>query len=133
MYPTAAMVLVAYGFVGAEFMIAHPGQPMLTGVRDHELGAILSALGAAANYPGDVFHKGAVLFRSLVKNHALFDGNKRTAVLVTFMFLRRNGFDPNAPAQRWTNTATAVASANGPYSVDPQVAQKVCSSRSRGR
>ena len=110
------MVLLAYAFVCAEFMVAHPGNSMVVAVRDP--GAVSSAIGAASNYPGGVFQKGAVLFRSLVKNHAFSDGNKRTAVLVTFMFLRRNGFDPSAPAERWTNIATTVAAAEGTYPVD---------------
>ena len=80
---------------------------MLEGVRDTHL--IFSAIGAAGNYPGDLFDKAAVLFRSLVKNHPFLDGNKRTAVLSVSMFLHRNGYDSAAPAQRWTNLATLVA------------------------
>ncbi|MGH9020046.1 MAG: type II toxin-antitoxin system death-on-curing family toxin [Acidimicrobiales bacterium] len=35
--------------------------------------------------------KAAALFHSLVKNHALVDGNKRVAWAATYVFLRLNG------------------------------------------
>jgi death-on-curing protein len=43
-------------------------------------------------YPG-LFLKAAALLHSLVKNHALFDGNKRIAWSATFVFLGLNGFE----------------------------------------
>jgi death-on-curing protein len=49
-----------------------------------------SALGADA-YP-DLISKAAALLHSLVLNHAFFDGNKRTAVLATLVFLDLNGY-----------------------------------------
>ncbi|MBI4201835.1 MAG: type II toxin-antitoxin system death-on-curing family toxin [Chloroflexi bacterium] len=42
-------------------------------------------------YP-TVFDKGAALFRSLTNNHCLQDGNKRTALTATFVFLAANGY-----------------------------------------
>lgn len=53
-----------------------------------------SALGADA-YP-DLVSKAAALLHSLVLNHAFVDGNKRTAVLATLVFLDLNGY-----AIRW--------------------------------
>jgi death-on-curing protein len=49
-----------------------------------------SALGLDA-YP-DVVSKAAALLHSLVMNHAFVDGNKRTAVLATIVFLDLNGW-----------------------------------------
>jgi len=49
-----------------------------------------SALGADA-YP-DLASKAAALLHSLVLNHAFADGNKRTAVLATLVFLDLNGY-----------------------------------------
>ena len=49
-----------------------------------------SALGADA-YP-DLVSKAAALLHSLVLNHAFVDGNKRTAVLATLVFLDLNGY-----------------------------------------
>jgi len=49
-----------------------------------------SAFGADA-YP-DLVSKAAALMHSLVLNHAFVDGNKRTAVLATLIFLDLNGY-----------------------------------------
>lgn len=53
---------------------------------------LLSALGAPRlafndGEQADIAAKAAVLFRSLIKNHPLFDGNKRVAVVMTIAFL----------------------------------------------
>ena len=48
-----------------------------------------SAFGADA-YP-NVYHKAAALLRSIVNNHALVDGNKRTALAATLLFMEMNG------------------------------------------
>lgn len=47
-------------------------------------------------YP-DLHTKAAALFESLVRNHALVDGNKRLAWATTFMFYRLNGHLLDAP------------------------------------
>lgn len=44
-------------------------------------------------YP-DLWTKAAALLVSLVKNHALVDGNKRLGWLATAVFLHINGIDP---------------------------------------
>ena len=49
-----------------------------------------SAFGADA-YP-DLVSKAAALLHSLVMNHAFIDGNKRTAVLSTLVFVDLNGY-----------------------------------------
>ncbi len=51
-----------------------------------------SAFGEDA-YP-DVWSKAAALLHSLVKNHALVDGNKRVGWLACAVFLDLNGIDP---------------------------------------
>ena len=40
-----------------------------------------------------IFDKAAALLQSLVKNHALFDGNKRLALSATVLFLGMNGYE----------------------------------------
>lgn len=42
-------------------------------------------------YP-DVFAKAGALMESLLQNHPFVDGNKRTAITATAMFLRLNGY-----------------------------------------
>jgi death-on-curing protein len=66
------------------------------GVRD--LGMLLSALGRPRAtfeqkdlYP-DLFSKTAALMDSLVRNHPFVDGNKRTAITASALFLSRNGY-----------------------------------------
>ncbi|MEO9010686.1 MAG: Fic family protein [Nakamurella sp.] len=54
-----------------------------------------SAFGQDA-YPG-IVKKAAALLHSLTMNHALIDGNKRTAWLATVVFLRLNGIIVVAP------------------------------------
>ena len=66
------------------------------GVRD--VGLLKSAVARpGATFGGqdlyhDVFHKGAALMESLARNHPFLDGNKRTAIAATGIFLERNGF-----------------------------------------
>ncbi len=67
------------------------------------LGALESALrsplqtfdGAYLN--PDIYHMAAGLLISLSKNHPFLDGNKRTAVVVTCMFLEFNGYKLTIP------------------------------------
>src|SRR5664279_3587557 len=42
-------------------------------------------------YP-DLATKSAAMFESLVRSHPLLDGNKRLAVVLTWVFLLNNGF-----------------------------------------
>ena len=46
----------------------------------------------AEQYP-TVFDKAAVYFRNIIGDHPFTDGNKRTAVTVTAIFLMRNGHE----------------------------------------
>lgn len=44
------------------------------------------------HYPDTLHHKGAHLFYKIVKNHYFINGNKRSAVIVTYFFYFINGF-----------------------------------------
>jgi len=66
------------------------------GIRD--IGLLQSAVsrpmatfGGEDLYP-DIFQKAAALLESLIKNHPFIDGNKRTAISSTGLFLRINGY-----------------------------------------
>lgn len=65
------------------------------GIRD--IGLLQSAVGRPeATFGGedlypDIFHKAAALMESLIKNHSFIDGNKRTAITSTGIFLQMNG------------------------------------------
>jgi death on curing protein len=71
------------------------------GVRDHGLLEAAAArpqttLFGEDAYPG-LHEKAAALLHSIVRNHALVDGNKRLAWLATFVFLEINGRTLVAP------------------------------------
>lgn len=65
-------------------------------VRD--LGMLLSAVARPqAQFEGkelypELFDKAAALMDSLVRNHPFMDGNKRTAITATAIFLQLNGY-----------------------------------------
>ncbi len=62
------------------------------------IGMLLSAFGRPqATFDGkelypDIMMKAAALMDSLVRNHPFIDGNKRTAITASAMFLRMNGY-----------------------------------------
>ena len=72
----------------------------LTGIRD--LGLIESALERARSLllykDSDLFDLAAAYGFGLARNHGFLDGNKRTAYVVTRLFLVLNGLDINASA-----------------------------------
>lgn len=53
--------------------------------------------------------KAAALFSSLAQNHPLFDGNKRTALILTFTFIAINGFDLTLTNDQAFDLTLAVA------------------------
>jgi death-on-curing protein len=61
------------------------------GLRDR--GALQSAVARPqSGYYSDVIEEAAALFESLSQNHAFLDGNKRTAITATAVFLMLNGY-----------------------------------------
>ncbi|MCM3778771.1 type II toxin-antitoxin system death-on-curing family toxin [Microbacterium hydrocarbonoxydans] len=66
-------------------------------VRDE--GLLFSALArpSAGMFGVDAYptfeRKAAALISSLGQNHSLFDGNKRISLVLTFIFIRMNGFE----------------------------------------
>lgn len=54
--------------------------------------SLLESAVAAPRWYDRLHYQAAALFRSLTKNHAFVDGNKRTAVLATLTFLDINGY-----------------------------------------
>jgi death-on-curing protein len=70
------------------------------GIRD--MGLIESALARPRNFvsysASDVFDLAAEYGYGIARNHGFIDGNKRTAYVVTLVFLVLNGHDLTAPA-----------------------------------
>ena len=73
------------------------------GVRDQ--GALESAAARPQNgYYSDIIEEAAALWESLSQNHPFLDGNKRTAITATAIFLRMNGYRlsfTDADAYQW--------------------------------
>ncbi len=73
------------------------------GVRD--MNGLSSAIGRPqSGYYADTIEEAAALFESLAKNHPFIDGNKRTAVTATAVFLMLNGYKllfDDAEAYEW--------------------------------
>lgn len=76
------------------------------------LALIESALGRPySGYHRRIFEKAAALLHSLVGNHGFVDGNKRTALLVTELFIERSGYELNIPDDyRFDDIVVEVAS-----------------------
>lgn len=73
-------------------------------------------VGGSDLYPS-IPSKAACLFRGLVKNHGLRDGNKRLAVTATGVFLLLNGRVPTFTQDQLWRYALRVARHHGPYPV----------------
>ncbi len=83
------------------------------------LNLFLSAVGAPRwRYFRTVHEKAAALFRSLTKNHALVDGNKRLAVVSLDVFLIVNRVDFRVSQENKIAAAIAVAEFQGNFPVD---------------
>jgi death on curing protein len=86
----------------------------LHGIRDEALLASAvfapqSSFGGKSPYVDLVDIAAAYLFY-LCRNHPLLDGNKRTTMAATIVFLRLNGFDPAADGDDWDQLVLDVAS-----------------------
>jgi death-on-curing protein len=101
-YLTAEQILFLHARLVAETGGSH-------GVRDTNM--LLSALGRLQAsfddrdlYP-DLYHKAAALMDSLIRNHPFVDGNKRTGIASTALFLRINRYRlvaSNAELEKFT-------------------------------
>jgi death-on-curing protein len=75
-----------------------------------------ASVGGREAHPS-VRKKAAVLFRGLVKNHGLRDGNKRLAVTTMSVFLLANGWVPTYTNSQLYKYARRVAGQKGEYPV----------------
>jgi death-on-curing protein len=83
------------------------------GIRD--LGMLRSAVARpqatfdqADLYP-EIFAKAAALFQSLVNNHPFVDGNKRTGITSTVLFLQINGYSFQTSQDEMVSFTLSVA------------------------
>lgn len=54
--------------------------------------------------------KAAALVEGIVRNHGFADGNKRTALLISNILVRKSGFINTASDDEFVNQITAIAS-----------------------
>lgn len=59
-------------------------------------------------YP-EIFSKAAALFQSLVNNHPFVDGNKRTGITSTVLFLQLNGYSFQTSQDEMVSFSLSVA------------------------
>jgi len=78
--------LIAVEAIGIQFIVRDEG------LLASALARPSSGFGGQEVYP-DLWQKAAALLESLSRNHALVDGNKRTALVATVAFLEINGID----------------------------------------
>jgi death-on-curing protein len=72
------------------------------------------SVGGEDAYP-DLWTKAAALLHSIVKNHALVDGNKRLGWMATAVFLELNGANPTqAPNDDVYDLVMSVAAGDPP-------------------
>ena len=85
-------------------------------VRDEGLFFSALARPAASAFGRDAYDslelKAAALMSSVARNHALFDGNKRTAWVLTVAFLNINGWDVEMTIDEKFDLVLAVAQGN---------------------
>ncbi|MEK7163999.1 MAG: type II toxin-antitoxin system death-on-curing family toxin [Patescibacteria group bacterium] len=106
---TLEQVLAAHEFA----LMKHGGS---SGVRDMNMlhSAIFRPF---ATYDGedlypDIFLKAGALMQSIVKNHPFVDGNKRTAFICTYSFLKINGVNIKISEKEIVDFAVSVANSN---------------------
>jgi death-on-curing protein len=110
-YLSAQQVL----FIHARLIVETGGQ---SGVRD--LALLESAVGRpqatfdGKELYGSLFEKAAALLDSLVNNHAFVDGNKRSGITSTGLFLRLNGYRLSCSQLDMENFVLRVATSHPP-------------------
>lgn len=102
-------------FIHARLIAETGGQ---TGLRDLHLleSAIarpLATFDGSDLYPG-LFEKAAALLDSLVNNHPFEDGNKRTGITATGLFLRANGYGLRTSSEELEAFTMRVATEHPP-------------------
>src|SRR4030066_811151 len=97
----------------AELIAEHGGRK---GVRD--AGLLSSALAGPRNKQvygasSSLFDLAAAYGVAIVRNHPFFDGNKRVALAVMYVFLEMNGYRLEAPEVEAVDALLAVAGGGG--------------------
>ena len=100
--------------LAAERILGHPPEIRDRGLLESALHRPQSTWFGEDVYP-DLDQKAAVLLESLVRNHALIDGNKRIGWLATVMFYGLNNIELEAPDDDAYDLVIAIASSATTY------------------
>lgn len=114
------LAYVVYRIAEDRFTVADYGEPMPPfELLPNGIGLLQSALAAPRwDYHKGIHAKAAALFRSVVKNHALKDGNKRLGVTALDVFLRVNRVDLKVSQKNLVETAFVVAAYHGNFPIE---------------
>lgn len=111
----------------AEAHLGHPAEVGDYGLLESALARPQATVFGDDAYPG-IHEKAAALLQSLATNHALIDGNKRTAFVATALFYELNGHRLSAgPEDELFDLVLAVAtrSLDSVHTIAPALARFV--------
>ena len=114
---TAVAAIIIHDVFLDRYLPDEAAARVMRGVRDSSL--LVSAIEspfqtwAGKDLHADVFDQAAALLRSMIKNHPFHDGNKRTAVILTIVFLQINGYRVDFPTQKLLRLALDIARGHG--------------------
>jgi death-on-curing protein len=101
----ADFLLIAEAVLGVPAQELHHATKV--GLAESALAAPFASFGGEDFYPSTA-EKAAVLCSRIVRNHALPDGNKRTALVVMLDFIERNGAKWTAPSGEQDEMAAVI-------------------------
>jgi death on curing protein len=96
------------------------------GLLESAIARPLAAFNDKELYP-TIFHKAAALAESLVKNHPFIDGNKRTAITATALFLQINGYTLKASQRELVDFTLALATKKSYFDRAAECFKEYCS------
>lgn len=86
------------------------GRPGIRDVALLESAVAMPQAGAMGQFfHDDLFEMAAACLYHIVRNHPFIDGNKRTAAMAAFTFLKLNGFTLEAPTRAFEGLVQAAA------------------------
>lgn len=57
----------------------------------------------------NIWEKATILYKEIVENHYFADGNKRIGILITYIFLNKNGYNLQPPKGEIYSTTMKIA------------------------
>ncbi len=86
----------------------YPNDPICI-INNGPLGYVLGLCAVSEYYEDNILMLAAVVIRSIIKGHPLYDGNKRLGIFLGEAFLNKNGYRLNANDDEIVEIAVRVA------------------------